>query len=412
MSARAAKITCRLCRARLDTPFLDLGMSPLANALLPPEYATKSEPFFPLAVYVCQACWLVQLPKTVTPARIFRHYAYFSSYSTTWLEHCRAYAERMVRERKLTRDSRVVELASNDGYLLRFFHDQSIPVLGIEPAANVAAVAQERGIDTRVTFFGARVAAGLVAEGVRADLIAANNVFAHVPDLNDFTAGIKTLLAPAGLATLEFPHLLNLLGEVQFDTIYHEHYSYFSLIAAERAFAGHGLAVVDVEELPTHGGSLRVHVAHAGAAEVSGRVDLLRDRERAAGLADLATYRAFGHAVEAIKRDLLALLIDLKRQGKRIAGYGAAAKGATLLNYCGIRTDFLEFVADKSPHKQGHLMPGVHVPVVSPERLRAERPDIVVILPWNLKREIMGELADVAGWGGRFLVPIPRPEVV
>jgi len=406
------RTACRLCRTKLTAPFLDLGMSPLANSLLPPEYANKMEPFYPLAVYACPKCWLVQLPRTVSPARIFRHYAYFSSYSSSWLAHARAYADRMIAERQLTAGSRVLELASNDGYLLQFFRDRGVPVLGIEPAANVANAAEERGIPTRVSFFGARVAAGLVEEGFAADLLVANNVFAHVPDLNDFVSGIKAVLKPTGLATLEFPHLLKLLDEVQFDTIYHEHYSYFSLIAASAAFAAHKLEVVDVEELGTHGGSLRVHVTHAGARAASPAVEALRTREREAGLTRASTYAAFGERVAKIKHDLLTLLIDLRRQGKRVAGYGAAAKGATLLNYCGIRTDFLEFVADKSPHKQGHLMPGVHVPVVSPDVIRTEKPDVVLILPWNLKTEITGELADVRGWGGRFLVPIPRPEWV
>ena len=412
MTARQARISCRVCRAKLESPFLDLGMSPLANSLLLPEYANKVENFFPLAVYVCTKCWLVQLPKTVSPARIFTHYAYFSSYSTGWLDHAKAYVERMTRERSLSKESRVVELASNDGYLLQFFHERGVPVLGIEPAANVAAKAQERGIETRVTFFNARVAAALVEEGLSADLLVANNVFAHVPDLNDFVSGIKTILKPGGLATLEFPHLLKLLDEVQFDTIYHEHYSYFSLTAAERAFATAKLAVVDVEELPTHGGSLRVHVMHAGARAPAPAVAALREAEREAGLTRASTYAAFGDRVAGIKRDLLALLIDLKRQGKRIAGYGAAAKGTTLLNYCGIRSDFLDFVADKSPHKQGLLMPGVHVPVVAPDVIRSVKPDAVLILPWNLTREITAELADVKSWGGRFVVPIPTPQVL
>lgn len=412
MTARQVRVSCRVCRAKLEAPFLDLGMSPLANSLLLPEYANKPESFFPLALYVCTKCWLVQLPKTVSPARIFTHYAYFSSYSTFWLDHAKAYVERMTRERNLGRDSKVVELASNDGYLLQFFHERGVPVLGIEPAANVAAKAQERGIETRVTFFNARVAAGLVEEGQSADLLVANNVFAHVPDLNDFVAGIKAILKPTGLATLEFPHLLKLLDETQFDTIYHEHYSYFSLTAAERAFAAAKLAVVDVEELPTHGGSLRVHVMHAGARAPADSVARLRDREREAGLTSFSTYTAFGDKVAGIKRDLLGVLIDLKRQGKRLAGYGAAAKGTTLLNYCGIRQDFLAFIADKSPHKQGLLMPGVHIPVVSPDVIRSEKPDVIVILPWNLTREITGELADIRGWGGKFLVPIPKPEVL
>jgi SAM-dependent methyltransferase len=403
---------CRLCAAPLRHTFIDLGETPLANAYIAPERQDAPEAFYPLHVRVCSECLLVQLPELASPQEIFSDYAYFSSYSDSWLEHCRAFAAEAICRYGLGAGSRVVELASNDGYLLQYFKGAGIPVLGIEPAANVAAAAQAKGIETLVRFFGAAVAEELAAAGRRADLIVANNVLAHVPDLNDFVAGMKRLLAPGGTATVEFPHLLNLIAECQFDTIYHEHFSYFSFAVAEKAFARHGLGVADVETLPTHGGSLRLHVRHAGAAGPAPAVAALRAREEAAGLGRLETYTGFARRAEALKKDLVAFLEAQKRAGKKVAGYGAAAKGNTLLNYCGLRPELLPYVADRSREKQGRLLPGTRIPVVSPEQLLERRPDVVLILPWNLKSEIMSQLAAIRGWGGRFAVPVPALQLL
>jgi SAM-dependent methyltransferase len=401
--------SCRFCGTALTRSFCDLGMSPLSNAFVDERALFQMERFYPLHALVCTECFLVQLGEFEAPERIFEDYVYFSSYSESWLRHARAYAEEMTQRLMLDERSRVVEIASNDGYLLQNFVRLGVPALGVEPAANVADVAIERGVPTRVAFFGAELARSLVDEGGAADLVIGNNVLAHVPALNDFVMGVAKLLKPSGLATFEFPHLMRLIEENQFDTIYHEHFSYFSLLTVERVFAAHGLSVVDVDELPTHGGSLRIHARPRGAnAPVSPRVDALRAAEARAGLDRLETYDRFHAGVRETKRGLLQFLLDAKADGKRIVGYGAAAKGNTLLNYCGIRTDFLDYVVDRSPHKQGKFLPGTHIPVSSPERIFETRPDYVLILPWNLRGEVTQQMKGVREWGGRFVVPIPR----
>jgi SAM-dependent methyltransferase len=405
MSARAS---CRFCGATLRTTFVDLGMSPLCERYVDAAHLNQMEPFYPLHVWVCDACWLVQLEEYVSPQAIFTEYAYFSSYADTWLAHVRRYAEDMIDRYRLDGRSLVVELASNDGYLLQYFVRRGIPVLGVEPARNVARVAEERGIPTLVEFFDERCAARLAAAGKQADLVVANNVLAHVPDLNGFVEGIRILLKPSGVVTAEFPHLVRLVAGNQFDTIYHEHFSYLSLTTIVRVFAAHGLGVVDVEELPTHGGTLRIYgMPAAGAPRPAGRVDALLAREEAAGVRSAAYYHGFARRVAETKRALLRFLIDAKAQAKSIAGYGAPGKGNTLLNYCGIRTDFLDFTVDRNPYKQGRYLPGTHIPIFAPERIREARPDYVLILPWNVKDEIMEQTAYIREWGGRFVVPIP-----
>lgn len=407
------RTACRFCGADVEAVFADLGMSPLANSYLPPERANAMEPFYPLRALVCGQCFLVQLEEFETPDRIFSDYAYFSSYSSTWLDHCRSYTEKMIERFGLDESSHVVEIASNDGYLLQYFSERSVPVLGIEPAANVAKVALQKGIPTLVEFFGTETAASLAAES-SADLLLGNNVLAHVPDLNDFVAGMKLLLKPGGVITMEFPHLMRLIEENQWDTIYHEHFSYFSFLTVSRVFEAHGLRLFDVEELPTHGGSLRIYGAHENDAdkpETEAAAEL-RARERAAGYESLDTYLSYGLRVQADKRQILSFLIGLKEQGKRIAGYGAPAKGNTLLNYCGIGTDLVEYTCDLNPHKQGHLLPGSHIPIRSPEVLAEDRPDVVLILPWNLKDEIVEQLSQIREWGGRFAVRAPQLELL
>jgi hypothetical protein len=407
-------LECRFCGAPLSEVFVDLGASPLANSYLEPEDLVRAEAFYPLCVYVCGECLLVQLPEEERPEAIFSDYAYFSSYSDSWLRHAKTYAEAMIERFGFGAGTQVIEIASNDGYLLRWFKEKGIPVLGIEPAGNVAAAAEAAGIPTVVEFFGESTARELVAGGKRADLLVGNNVLAHVPGLNDFVAGLKILLAPTGVLTLEFPHLLRLMAEDQFDTIYHEHYSYFSFATVRKVFAAHGLTLFDVEELPTHGGSLRIYARHDedAAKPVGERVADLLAREEAAGLGKLETYRSFGERVQRVKWGLLRFLIASKEAGKSIAGYGAPAKGNTLLNYCGIRTDFLDYTVDRSPHKQGRYLPGVRIPIHGPDRLRETRPDYVLILPWNLKEEIVEQMADVRSWGGRFVVAIPEVEIL
>jgi len=403
---------CRFCRAPLTESFADLGMTPPANAYLRPEELSRMEPFYPLHAYVCGECLLVQLDAFQTPDEIFGDYAYFSSYSKTWLDHAACFAAQAMERFALGPDSRIVEIASNDGYLLQYFQRRDVPVLGVEPAANVAAVAAAKGIPTLVRFFGVETARALASQGQQADLLIANNVLAHVPDLNDFVAGLAVALKPSGALSLEFPHLLQLMRNVQFDTIYHEHFSYLSLLTTERILAAHGLVAVEVEELPTHGGSLRVTARHRAARPPIGRrVGDLRARERAAGLADPTAYRGFAERVKVVKRELLAFLIEAKAAGKSIVGYGAAAKGNTLLNYCGIRGDFLDYVVDASPHKQGRFLPGTHIPIHHPDRIRATRPDYVLVLPWNLEREIVARMAHIREWGGRFVLPIPTVRV-
>jgi SAM-dependent methyltransferase len=420
-------LSCRSCDRPLTHTFVDLGTSPLSNAFIRPDALLEAEPNFPLTAYVCDACFLVQLPAIESPQHIFSDYVYFSSWSKSWLEHAQRYAEHAVARFKLGASSRVVEVASNDGYLLQYFQDAGVPALGIEPAGNVAQKARERGIDTVFDFFGQRLATTLVADHGGSDLLIGNNVLAHVPDLNDFVAGLRIMLKPGGTITLEFPHLLRLMDECQFDTIYHEHFSYFSLYSVERVFAAHGLHVWDVEELPTHGGSLRVYVRHhraganghanggesaAGAAPVSQRVEVLRARERAFGVDRLETYAGFAEQVRETKRALLDFLIEAKRAGRSVVGYGAPAKGNTLLNYCGIGTDFLDYTVDRSPHKQGLYLPGTRIPVHAPQRIAETKPDYVLILPWNLQDEIVADMRFIEEWGGRFVVPIPRVRVL
>jgi SAM-dependent methyltransferase len=408
------KPTCRACRAELQHVFCDLGMSPLANRYLEAGELNAMEPFYPLCAYVCGACLLVQLEQFEAPEKIFSEYAYFSSYSDSWLEHAERYATAMVGRFGLRPTSRVVEIASNDGYLLQYFKQRGIPVLGVEPAANVARAAEARGIPTRVEFFGARCAGDLARGHGLADLIVANNVLAHVPALNDFVEGVRILLGPDGTATFEFPHLLRLMLGNQFDTIYHEHFSYFSLLAVERVLAAHRLRVFDVDELPTHGGSLRLYVCHADAAQRARGMTAedFAARETAAGLASLETYADFKQRVEETKRGLLEFMIGAKRAGKRIAAYGAAAKGNTLLNYCGLRGDFIDYVADRSPHKQGRYLPGTHIPIRHPDHIRETRPDYLLILPWNLEEEVIRQNAGIRNWGGRFVLPIPAVRIV
>lgn len=405
---------CRFCGHALTLTFADLGMSPPSNAYLVPEQLGRMEKFYPLHARVCEACFLVQLEEFESPEQIFSDYAYFSSYSESWLAHARAYAGMMVARFRLGTHSKVIEIASNDGYLLQYFVARGVPVLGIEPAANVAKTAEEKGVSSLVKFFGTKTATDLVREGTQADVLLGNNVLAHVPDLNDFVAGMKILLAPRGVITMEFPHLLRLMQENQFDTIYHEHFSYFSFLTVQKVFARHGIDLFDVEEIPTHGGSLRIFGRHLEDSEkpLSPRVADLLGRERLAGLDGIDAYCGFEAQVRETKRCLLEFLIDAKRSGKRIAGYGAPAKGNTLLNYCGVRCDFIDYTVDRSPHKQGRFLPGVHIPVYAPERIYETRPDYLLILPWNLKDEIISQMAGIRDWGGRFVVPIPEVKVL
>ena len=409
-----ARFTCRFCGAPLRTSFVDLGMSPLCQTHIAPDELHKMEPFYPLHAYVCDACYLVQLQEFVSPAAIFSEYAYFSSYSASWVEHARRYCEQMIARFGLGTDSRVMEIASNDGYLLQHFVSRGVPVLGIEPAANVAQAAIEKGVPTTVQFFGTESAKAIAREHGRPDLLLGNNVLAHVPDLNDFVSGMKQLLSPNGVITMEFPHLARLMAENQFDTIYHEHFSYFSFVAVERVFAHHGLTLFDVDELTTHGGSLRIYGRHAenAALPVGESVHRLRQREVDDGFETLERYRGFGEQVRATKRKLLAFLIDAKQRGKTVVGYGAPGKGNTLLNYCGIRTDFLDFTVDANPYKQGKFTPGTRIPILAPDAIRDARPDFVLILPWNLKDEISAQAAYIREWGGRFVVPIPEVRVL
>jgi len=405
---RESALSCRFCAAPLERVVADLGASPLANSYLEPAALLASERFFPLTVHVCERCWLCQLPEAAKPAEIFSDYAYFSSYSTSWVEHARRYTETMIERFGLGPEHLVVEVASNDGYLLRHFRERGVPVLGVEPAANVAAAARELGIETEVRFFGLATARELAAKRP-ADLLLGNNVLAHVPDLNDFVAGLEALLAPAGILTMEFPHLVRLVEGNQFDTIYHEHYSYLSFVAVERVFAAHGLELFDVEEIPTHGGSLRVFAQRRGAGRaIEPAVGELLDRERAAGVETPAFYEGFADRIRETKRRLLEFLIREKRAGRAIVGYGAAAKGNTLLNYCGVRHDFLDYVVDASPHKQGRFLPGTRLPIRAPQAIFETRPDWVLILPWNLRDEISQQMRGIREWGGRFVVAIPE----
>jgi hypothetical protein len=404
---------CRFCGAPLRFTLVDLGMSPLCESFLAPEQVNQMEPFYPLHVYVCEKCYLAQLEEYVSPEHIFTEYAYFSSYAVTWLQHAENYTTSMIERFNLNDNSFVVEVASNDGYLLQYFVQKNIPVLGIEPAKNVAKVAIEKGVPTLTEFFGVKLAEQLRGESTQADLIAGNNVLAQVPDINDFVGGLKLLLKPTGVITIEFPHLMCLMEENQFDTIYHEHFSYFSFITVEKIFAAHGLTLFDVEELPTHGGSLRIYGRHTEneALPLTDRALEMHEREIRAGFTNMEHYSAFGEQVKETKRKLLNFLIEAKRNGKSIAGYGAPGKGNTLLNYCGIRTDFLDYTVDRNPYKHGKFLPGTHIPIYPPEKIWETKPDYVFILPWNFKDEIMSQMANVREWGGKFIVPIPEVTV-
>jgi 2-polyprenyl-3-methyl-5-hydroxy-6-metoxy-1,4-benzoquinol methylase len=404
---------CRFCGGALQDSFVDLGSTPPSNSYLRPQDMRRGEMFFPLHAYVCRGCFLVQLEAFHTPDQIFGDYAYFSSYSDSWLRHAERYVDAMIDRFDFGSDSRIIEIASNDGYLLQYFRNRDIPVLGIEPAANVAEVAVARGIPSRVAFFGRETAGQLVAEGRTADLMIGNNVLAHVPDLNDFVAGFKMVMKPDGMATLEFPHLLRLIEDNQFDTIYHEHFSYFSLTTAEKVFAAHGMRIFDVEQLASHGGSLRIFVCHRDANRPSlDSVAKLRDAEAAAGLGDLSAYGDFARRVAETKRRLIAFLIGASADGKTVVGYGAPAKGNTLLNYCGIGPDLIAYTVDRSPHKQGTFLPGSRIPVYHPDHIKQTRPDYVLILPWNLTAEIIAGNEFIRDWGGRFVTPIPTVKVL
>ena len=413
-TTRAVGPSCRFCGHSLQVTFIDLGMSPPCQTHIEPHQLNHMEPFYPLHAWVCEHCFLVQLEEYVTPGNIFSEYAYFSSFADSWVEHARKYSVHMRERFGLGPGSLVMEIASNDGYLLQHFVAQGVPVLGIEPAANVAKVAQDKGVRTEVCFHGRSSADKIVAKYGQADLLLGNNVLAHVPDLNDFVAGMKRLLKRGGVITMEFPHLQRLMEQNQFDTIYHEHFSYFSFLTVEQVFAAHGLVLFDVEELPTHGGSIRIYARHAEdhSKAVGERPQQLRARELALGFDRLQTYQNFDEQVKSTKRKILSLLIELRNRGKTIVGYGAPGKGNTLLNYCGIRTDLLDYTVDRNPYKQGKYTPGTHIPILSPERIRDTRPDYVFILPWNLKDEICAQLSYVRDWGGRFIVPIPEPQVL
>lgn len=407
-------LECRSCGARLEHSFLDLGVTPLANAFIKAADLAQHEQSYPLHARVCARCLLVQLPQVETPEKIFGHYVYFSSYSDSWLQHAQGFARAALERYRLGAGNLVMEVGSNDGYLLQYFSAAGIPVLGVEPAQNVAEVATSRGIRTINRFFGAQAAGEIIAQYGPADLLIGNNVLAHVPDLNDFVAGLAAALKPAGVLAVEFPHLLRLMLENQFDTIYHEHFCYFSLHAVEQVFRRHGLRVFSIDTLATHGGSLRVHVAHTSDSShaLEGSVQQIRDLEHAHRLDRLETYAGFAGRPLKVKQRLLEILREAKLSGGPIAAYGAAAKGNTLLNYCGIGRDLVEYVVDRNPHKQGLFLPGSRIPVCAPEKLRQTRPALVLVLPWNLLDEICAQLAFVREWGGRFLVPIPEPRLL
>jgi 2-polyprenyl-3-methyl-5-hydroxy-6-metoxy-1,4-benzoquinol methylase len=406
-------VICRFCGSTLKNSFVDLGTSPLANSYLKPQDLGKVEPFYSLHVFVCETCYLVQLPQLQSPEDIFDDYAYFSSYSESWLKHARDYTELMIERFGFGADSLVVEIASNDGYLLQYFKEKRIPVLGVEPARNVAKVAREAGIPTLAKFFGVQTATEMAAQGKCADLMLGNNVLAHVPDLNDFVEGFRILLKPQGIITMEFPHLMRLMEQNQFDTIYHEHFSYFSFITVKKVFAAHHLAMFDVEELLTHGGSLRIFACHAEdkSKPISQSVRNLVEREKDAGFESLEHYLSFAEKVKETKRNILEFMVKVKKQRKSMAGYGAPAKGNTLLNYCGIGTDFIDYTVDRSPHKQGHFLPGTHIPIYHPDKIKETKPAYLVILPWNLKEEIMEQMSYIRDWGGQFVTLIPEVRI-
>ena len=405
---------CRFCGHPLRDTVVDLGKSPLCQTILAADELNQMEPFYPLHVMVCRNCWLMQVEEYVSPDGIFSDYPYFSSYSDSWLDHARRYVDDMATRFGLGAASRVVELGSNDGYLLQYMVERGIPALGVEPAVNVAEAARARGIPTEVAFFGLQTARDLRARGMVADLLAGNNVMAQVPDLNDFVAGIAELLAPEGVCTIEFPHLVTLIDSNEFDTIYHEHFSYFSFVTVERVFAAHGLRLFDVQQIATHGGSLRIFASRSDAQRraTTDAVTAMRDLEQELGVESLDYYAGFADRVRRVKRDLLRFLITAADDGKQVVGYGAPGKGNTLLNYCGIRTDLLEYTVDRNPAKQGRFLPGTHIPVYDPERIAQTRPDYVLILPWNLKDELAAQLFYVREWGGQLVVPIPGVQVI
>lgn len=404
---------CRFCGNPLIYSFADLGMSPLANSYIKREELQQVESYYPLHAHVCQECYLVQLPEFTSPEHIFSDYAYFSSYSELWLNHARTYTEMMIKQFGFDSNSQVIEIASNDGYLLQFFKEKNIPILGIEPAVNVAKVAIDSGIPTITKFFGVATAKELIENNRNADLLIANNVLAHVPDLNDFVEGMKILLNSSGVITIEFPHLMHLLVKNQFDTIYHEHFSYFSFFTVNRVFAAHNLKIFDVDEIPTHGGSLRIYACHSKNKNrsISNRVKDLLSRENDLGLHKIDTYLSFNERIRMVKRNILEFMIEVKNKNRSMVGYGAPAKGNTLLNYCGIRTDFLDYTVDRSPHKQEHYLPGTHIPIFHPDHIKNTKPDFLVILPWNIKDEIIEQMDFIRSWGGRFVVLIPEVRV-
>lgn len=406
----SATAGCRFCGESLERTFVDLGMSPLCEGYVSADHLNNMEPFYPLHVYVCENCFLVQLQEYVSPDDIFTEYAYYSSYSDSWLEHVKNYTDMIVDRLKLDEQSRVIELASNDGYLLQYFVQRGIPCLGIEPAANIAPEAERKGVPTVIKFFGQRTANEIVADYGKADLVIGNNVLAQVPDINDFVSGTRAILKARGVVTMEFPHLMQLMDQNQFDTIYHEHFSYFSLLTVERIFSTHRLKVFDVEELSTHGGSLRIYACHSedDSRAVGEAVLEMARREKDAAFDSLECYSTFSEQVKETKRKLLTFLITAKREGKAIVGYGAPGKGNTLLNYCGIRTDFVDFTVDRNIYKQGKYLPGTHIPIFGPEKIAEAKPDYLLILPWNFKEEIMAQMASIREWGGRFVVPIPE----
>jgi len=406
---------CRFCKTELEHVFIDLVNSPASNSFLSKEQLNEPETFFPLKVFTCQNCFLVQVDEYKKSDAIFNSdYVYFSSFSTTWLEHAKRYTTLMVDRFGFDKNSKVIEIASNDGYLLQYFHEKKIPVLGIEPTANTAKVAAEKGIESIVDFFGVRLASDLVRKGIQADLLLGNNVLAHVPDILDFVGGMKIILKPNGVITMEFPHLMQLVDNNQFDTIYHEHFSYLSFFTVKQVFESQGLEMFDVEEIPTHGGSLRIYVKHKEnqTHSVSERVNQLLKKETEKGIATLAYYDNFQQKALKVKLDLTDFLIQQKRAGKRVGAYGAAAKGNTLLNYCGIKSDLIDFVTDANPHKQNKWLPASHIPVVNEKYLRDQKPDFVIILPWNLKQEVMQQLAYIKEWGGKFVIPIPQLQII
>ena len=406
-------LSCRFCNKPLTDTFVDLGMSPLSNAFLKKEMLNDLEKKYPLCAYVCNSCFLVQLPEFEKPENIFEEYAYFSSYSSTWLKHAENYVSMMIKKFGFDEKNLVIEIASNDGYLLQFFKKINIPILGIEPAVNVAKVAKDKGIPTITRFFSENTANDLRKENKFADLIIGNNVLAHVPNLNDFVKGLKILLKPSGIITLEFPHIMQLIQKNQFDTIYHEHFSYFSLLTSKKILSFHGLTIFDVEEIPTHGGSLRIYVKHSeyDKIPINKKVKILLEKEKLYGLENISTYINFIKNVEDVKKKLQQFFKHARNSGKKIVCYGAAAKGNTLLNYCNIGKKFIDYAVDQNPHKQGLFLPGTHIPIKNPKEVQKTKPDYLIIIPWNLKEEIIEQMNYIREWGGKFMIPIPKIEI-